>query len=166
MDSETGRTAPAHIDREQLKAELILSSVRMKKIVKNLLCGGITQREFFVLEVLNTKGLKYGNGMYVSVLADTIHVSTPQASRMLKNMEEKGYIRREIDEKNRRNTFVYATEKGKEARIKAQQEMDAFADRVIIRMGVDNVKKLIELFNMSTDIVEDELIKRKDNPNV
>ncbi len=33
MDSETGRTAPAHIDREQLKAELILSSVRMKKIV-------------------------------------------------------------------------------------------------------------------------------------
>ena len=85
---------------------------------------------------------------------------------MLKNMEEKGYIRREIDEKNRRNTFVYATEKGKEARIKAQQEMDAFADRVIIRMGVDNVKKLIELFNMSTDIMEDELIKRKDNPNV
>ncbi len=166
MDSETGRTAPGQIDREQLKEELILSSGRMKKIVKSLLCGGITQREYFVLEVLNTKGLKYGSGMYVSALADMIHVSMPQASRMLKNMEEKGYIRREIDENNRRNTFVYATEKGKEARIEAQREMDAFADRVIIRMGVENVKKLIELFNMSTDIMEEELLKRKENPNV
>lgn len=166
MDSETGKTAQNHIDREQLKKELISSSVKMKKIVKNLLCGGITQREYFVLEVLNAKGLNCENGMYVSVLADTIQVSMPQASRMLKNMEEKGYIRREIDENNRRNTFVYITGKGIESRIQAQQEMDAFVDRVIIRMGADNIRKLIELFNMSTDIMEEELLKRKENPDV
>ncbi len=140
MDSETGRTAPAHIDREQLKAELILSSVRMKKIVKNLLCGGITQREFFVLEVLNTKGLKYGNGMYVSVLADTIHVSTPQASRMLKNMEEKGYIRREAVEGDARLKRIFLTEQGKETAARTKTMIEQIEHRVLEGIGKEELE--------------------------
>lgn len=166
MDSEEGRTAEMHIEIEQLKEGFISSSIRMKKIVKQILCGGITQREYFVLEILNKKELNCKNGMYVSALADTIRISMPQASRMLKNMEEKGYIRREIDENNRRNTFVYITMKGMEVRIRAKQEMDTFVDCIIKRMGEDNIRKLTELFNMSANIIEDELLKRKENQNV
>lgn len=165
LDSDVSGTTGEHMDKEQLKKEIMSASFRMKKAAKDLLCGGITRKEFFVLEVLSAKGLSCENGIYVSELADHIRISMPQASRMLKNMEEKGYIRREIDENNRRNTFVYTTEKGTEARIKAKQEMDDLVDCIIVEMGEENVRKFIELFNMSADSME-EVLKRKENQDV
>ncbi len=166
LDSDVSRTTGKQIDKEQLKKEIITASFEMKKVAKSLLCGGVTRKEFFVLEVLNMKKIGCENGMYVSELAEHIKISMPQASRMLKNMEEKGYIRREIDENNRRNTFVHTTEKGAEARIKAKQEMDSFVDSIITEMGEQNIRKLIELINLSANIMEKEALKRKENQDV
>ena len=58
------------------------------------------------------KDTNYGR-IKMSVLAKKIDISTQSLSRMIKGLEEKGYLKREVDESDRRNTYVLFTEKGK-----------------------------------------------------
>ena len=75
-------------------------------------------------------------------------------------MEEKGLIRREVDKNNRRNTYVYLTDKGLESREMAAKAMDDFTGRVMKRMGDENVEMLISLIQKMTSIMEEELAEK------
>lgn len=69
---------------------------------------------------------------------------------MLRSMEEKGYVERRVDEKDRRNTRVSITPDGKEAEQQVRRQMQEFITGVIERLGEERTKELIHLMNRYT----------------
>ena len=53
-------------------------------------------------------------GQILTELAEGLHVSMQSISRTLKSLENKGYIVREVDSDNRRNTLIKLSKKGNE----------------------------------------------------
>lgn len=147
------------MSEKNLKEEFMRVSHRMRRLNMSHVFSDVSQGEFFTLEMLRKFQQRNGDsrGVIVSDLARSLRVSPPAASRTLKNMEEKGLIRREVDKNNRRNTYVYLTEKGMESRDMASKAMEDFTGRVMKRMGDENVEMLISLIQKMTTIMEEEL---------
>ena len=74
-------------------------------------------------------------------------------------MEEKNLIERRIDRDDRRNTYIVLTEVGEAARHRTTARLSTFLDRVVDRMGLENVQTMIDLWNQFSEIVEDERAK-------
>lgn len=147
------------MSEKNLKEEFMRVSHRMRRLNMSHVFSDVSQGEFFALEMLRKFQQRNGDsrGVIVSDLARSLRVSPPAASRTLKNMEEKGLIRREVDKNNRRNTYVFLTEKGMESRDMASKAMEDFTGRVMKRMGDENVEMLISLIQKMTTIMEEEL---------
>lgn len=120
---------------------------------------GLTQGEFFGLSMLREHLKNHPEGMHVRELAQRARVSPPGASRMLRTMEEKGLIERRVDRNDRRNTYITLTEGGEEAWRRTTERLSTFLDRVVDRMGLENVQTMIDLWNRFADILEDERAK-------
>ena len=76
---------------------------------------------------------------------------------MIGVLETKGYIIRDVDKEDRRNTYVYLTELGTKARRKNEIQMNKVMQRIMMRMGENNMNELIILWNQLADIMEEEL---------
>lgn len=95
-------------------------------------------------------------GIYVSDFADQLHITPPTASKMLKQMEEQGWLCRTVNRNNRRNTFISLTEAGQELLAAEQERCAAMGDRIIRRMGKENAAALLAGLNRMVDLIEEE----------
>ena len=123
--------------------------------------GGLTKGEFFLLEMLfvRRRSSPESKGMYVSELAERMGVSPPAVSRMLRFTERKGYLSREVDREDRRNTYVVLSPAGEEAYAAMERRALDFAGRVVDRMGTEDTARLVELMTRVSEIVHEELAK-------
>ena len=99
----------------------------------------------------------------ISNIADNLHVSSPAISRTITSLENKGYVERNIDKLNRRNTLVRLTENGS---CVFQNECDRiylFMNNVVERMGEDKLNELFILSNELLENVEKEIKSREKN---
>ena len=117
----------------------------------------LTKGEFLILEMLiRHRGARSNpEGMYVSRLVNDTHATGPAVSRILRLLEEKGYIERYADKADRRNTFINITKEGDAAWERAANTMRQFLCRVIDRMGHQEMTELICLWNRLIDAVDD-----------
>lgn len=141
---------------EALKTELMRAAHRHRRINIGLLFSGLPQGEFFLLELLY-KADQGGAALCVSDLAGSLKIAPPAVSRMLRDLECKGLVRREVDRTDRRNTRVSLTGEGHQAWECAAVRLDEFSNRVISRMGEGDVKSLIALWNRMSDLMDEEL---------
>ncbi len=92
--------------------------------------------------------------MLASDIAKRLRITAPAVSKMLRSMEEKGYVERRVDEKDRRNTRVSITPDGKEAEQQVRAgRCEEFITGVIERLGEERTKELIHLMNRYTEIM-------------
>lgn len=116
---------------------------------------GISKMEFFALQAIGGYQHKTGlPGIYVSELAHNLKIASSQTSRMLKTLEERELIARKADVRDRRNTCVFLTEKGKQICRETQVSMKRYMERVMQTMGEERVEELIELCNELADVME------------
>ena len=75
---------------------------------------GVTQPEYLILTALHVhhQEVPDSQGIYVSALGEELSVSVSMISKLLRVLEEKGWILRTVDKNSRRNTFVTLTELG------------------------------------------------------
>ena len=149
------------MEHKEIQKELCQALHRFGKLNTGQLIEmeGLTQGEFFGLSMLREHLKEHPEGMHVRELADKARVSPPRVSRMLRDMEEKGLIERRIDRDDRRNTYIVLTETGEAARQRTTARLSTFLDRVVDRMGLENVQTMIDLWNRFSDILEDERAK-------
>ena len=69
----------------------------------------LTERQFFAI-----KKMAEIDKMELKNLSKVLHVSTSSLCILLNKLVEQGYVYREEDKKDRRNTFYVITEKGRE----------------------------------------------------
>lgn len=149
---------------EELRDQLIMTQHRLIKTHKELRFFEMGKSEIIMLDVILKKEQieKNMRGVYVSEIARGLNVSVPAVSKMLRSLEEKEYIERKVNPKDRRSTIVSVTLKGKEAHKRVFREMDIFLERVIERFGEANVKELVHLLKRYTEIIGEESKRMKD----
>ena len=145
--------------------DFIRTAHRYGKLNKNVEVGELSNGEFMMLQMIhfNSEEINGNPGIGVSDLAKKLHVSVPAVSRMLRSLDEKELIARDILKDDRRNTYVYLTEEGKKARDEAQKVADDYFDCVVSRLGEEKMETLLEIWGELVEILEDEKKNRKKN---
>lgn len=142
-----------------LQRAFMLATQRFRRMHLTGSFSGLPKGAFFALEMISRYQALHpeAEGMYVSDLAAKLQVSMPSTSRTLKMLEQKGYIVRQVNPENRRNTFIRLTPEGAEVLGVTKKQAHDFAARVICRMGAADMRQAIDLFNRLIDIMETEM---------
>lgn len=96
-------------------------------------------------------------GIRVSELARESDLPMPAVSRILASLEKKGVIERHADPEDRRSTFVYISEKGKQESDRINRVLNQFFGRVTERFGEEETRMYTELTHRLTTILEEEI---------
>ena len=117
-----------------------------------------SQSEFLVMCAVKRLCIdQNGNSFGVSDIAECLHVSSPAISRTISSLEKKGYVERNIDRMNRRNTIVTLTEKGGCIFSDECDRIYLFLNNVFKRMGENKLNALLELSHELLDNFNNEL---------
>lgn len=119
----------------------------------------ITRAEFFTMSMIMDKGEE--GKITISELAVKAHVLPPAMSRTLRGLENKGYVERNVNKSDRRNTYVELTEEGKAITLRTRETMCDFGRAVMEQVDEEEIKRLISYLNNIYVIAEKEIKARK-----
>ncbi|MDF2472368.1 MAG: transcriptional regulator, MarR family [Anaerocolumna sp.] len=105
-------------------------------------------------------------GVKVGDLSEVVHSTKSATSKMLRSVEDKGYIERVVDKNDRRVVYVKLSEKGEKIvkdTIKTKRE---FANRTIQKLGEEDSRDLIRLMRkfylaMEEVLADKEMTERR-----
>ena len=83
--------------------------------------------------------------------------------RMLKSLEERGLIRREVDDNDKRFVRIYLTDEGRAKREMAREGVILFNNMIREKIPLDKLVVFFEVMNDINRIVEEENAKIKAN---
>ncbi len=139
-----------------LKEQLIRSMFRFKRVGAALRPRmDISMGEIALMKGIEDKACHSGKNSIVSTVQDSLHVTKPAISQMYNALEKKGYIIREINTDDRRKIVATLTPKGREILKCMMETADSMLNEIITRLGEEDTKQLIKLFNRLVDISED-----------
>lgn len=119
----------------------------------------ISRTDFFVMCTIMDKG---ENGQItISELASRAKMLPSAISRTLKGLEERGYVERNINKNDRRNTYVELTAEGERLTEEARQIMADFGKSVMAQVDGEDMKRLISYLDNIYHIAEKEIENKK-----
>ena len=95
-------------------------------------------------------------GTPATKIAPALGLEARSLTRMLKSLEDKKWIRREIDEDDRRVVNVYLTEEGKRKRDFARQGVILFNNAIYEKIGEEKLNIFFEVMNNINEIVNND----------
>ena len=142
-------------DSNQLKRSFINVLFKVKKIdVCDHSDMSLPIGEMVVLRRLFSDDGNEENSMNTSEIHQNLYMSKPAVSQILNSLEDKGYIRRYIDTKDRRRILVSATPKAYEALKLTEGEVDKKINRIVKEFGEENMMILIKQLAALCDIYD------------
>lgn len=99
----------------------------------------------FEMEILSCVRKGGDKGVRVSEIAKSLFTTSPNISRLLKVLEKDGKVYREVDEQDRRNTFVHITDKGIEYFLHNRKTICEFMFGVINCLSDEELSKYSEI---------------------
>ncbi len=94
-------------------------------------------------------------GTPATKIAPALGLEPRSLTRMLKSLDEKGWIRRETDEDDKRVVKVFLTEEGKKKRDIARQGVIEFNTQVIKTVGEPALKEFINTLSKISKVVDE-----------
>lgn len=144
---------------DKLYEELFRSMNQFRKLKFAEMFPMISRTDFFVMCTIMDKG---ENGQItISELASRAKMLPSAISRTLKGLEERGYVERNINKNDRRNTYVELTEAGRQLTEEARQTMSDFGKSVMSQVDEADMKRLISYLDNIYHIAEKEIENRK-----
>ena len=132
---------------------------QFKKLNVSSIISGLSNSEFNAMGAILAMG---ENGQITTTeLAVKTRTLPPAVSRTLRGLEEKGYVERKTDTKDRRNTYVSLTEKGWEKAGEIKETMHDFGTSVISQMSGEELELMVRNLNKIYEISEKEIAARK-----
>jgi MarR family transcriptional regulator, organic hydroperoxide resistance regulator len=95
-------------------------------------------------------------GTPATKIAPALGLEARSLTRMLKSLEDKKWIRREIDEDDRRVVNVFLTEEGKRKRDFARQGVILFNDAIYEKIGEEKLNIFFEVMQSINEIVNND----------
>lgn len=97
--------------------------------------------EMFALHYLDTTG----KDVLPSELTKKMHVSSARTAATLKSLEEKGWITRRLDDRDKRKVLVSLTEEGKEEAKKNHEHMIEKISQMLEALGEEDARHLVRI---------------------
>ena len=144
--------------KEQLEFLNIMTELRKLNISSML--PEITMGEFDILKRIEDVKGEDGRAR-ISCVVRSMCMPPPAISRAMGIPETKGYIRRDVDRRDRRNTLVEITASGEALIKEVDAIMEEFADAVFGNMGEDIMQKLNAYLRQFAETSKAEVAKRK-----
>ncbi|MCI6538018.1 MarR family winged helix-turn-helix transcriptional regulator [uncultured Eubacterium sp.] len=125
----------------------------------------LNKGEFVLMNGIYHVQKKIGSehGVKMSDLAEYTHALPPAVSRSIKALEQKGYVRRFVDAKDRRNTLVEITDSGQEVLQESNEIMDEFIRRVFEKTDKEEMARLVSYIYQQYDLAKEELEKIRES---
>ena len=126
------------LEPEEVQAAKLINAMHIfSKINIGTVLGKLSQTEYLVIYFVRKHGEYDGhcnNGVNVTSL-----------SRILRSLEEKGFIRRITNSKNRRETYISLTDTGREIYLRDRETASLLYKAVEEKMGKDEIRELVRL---------------------
>ena len=101
-------------------------------------------------------------GVQLRDLSDMLKISLPAISKKIKTLEEKGYVERTVDPKDRRIAYVRLTAQGNAAVEKTQELINLRSDKICKKLGEEESAQLIVLLNKMKTCIQEVLIEEEE----
>ena len=141
---------------DKLYEELFRSMNQFRKLKFSEMFPEVCKTDYFVLCTIMDKG---ENGQIT--ISELAKMLPPAISRTLKGLEERGYVERNVNKNDRRNTYVELTEAGRQLTEEARQTMSDFGKSVMSQVDEADMKRLISYLDNIYHIAEKEIEARK-----
>lgn len=149
-----------HMERNVWEALHVFRKLNISSILPHLNKG-----EFVLMNGIYHVQKKSGSehGVKMSELAEYTHALPPAVSRSIKALEEKEYVRRFVDQKDRRNTLVEITEAGQEVLQESNDIMNEFIRRVFEKTDKEEMARLVRYIYQQYELAKEELEKIRES---
>ncbi|MBK6266679.1 MarR family transcriptional regulator [Marivirga sp. S37H4] len=114
---------------------------------------GITTSIGFVLLNINTK-----EGTPATKIAPLMGLESRSLTRMLKSMEEKGFIYKKPDAEDKRSVRIYLTELGVEKKEISRKTVKAFNEAVFNKISPEKLEVFFDVILQINQLIDDKEI--------
>ncbi len=136
--------------------ELMEAMDKVKKIhMFRLQDSPIQKGDYFMLMNIYMNEEGKGCGLSASQISSRQHISRPAVSQAVAALEKKGFVRRETDKDDRRKVWIRLTDEGHKAVKEVNSRFVQFVEEVTERLGEEDTRLLIRLFNRLFCILEE-----------
>ena len=90
-------------------------------------------------------------------IAEFAGVTTSAINQAVKSMLEEGFLRKEVDPSDKRNSQLYLTEKGQDAAKRLIRKLDASDDAITAMLGQEKEAELMALLDKLADFIGKDL---------
>jgi DNA-binding MarR family transcriptional regulator len=119
----------------------LLQSRFHKSFQENYICG-LPKSHFKVLLVLKRSGQQN-----LKTIAEKLEMAVPNASKVLRDLEEKSYINRCIPENNRRVTLFTLSDAGAKLLAEVKETIKTNIENVIVKLDNDDLSRFNDALN-------------------
>lgn len=150
-----------HMDSALLAKEFVKRETSLEEMKDEKLFTKISKKQYIEMNQLKRLISKTEDGKTITVkqVADRLHKSITDVSKIFYGMEEKGLIiwNMRYEEGKRRHTYVEISKHGEELLKEQDEILEEFYSNVLKHFSEDQVFKLIGEFSMFDRIIEEEL---------
>lgn len=116
--------------------------------------------EYIALHIMKETGeleTIYAGKTYLKDLAEKMQLSIRQTSRMVKNLQERGFLNWSHDGNGSEGTYVTITESGKKLLENQEKILKDYYGKVIEKYGKENLLQLLHLMKQLETVMKSEL---------
>ena len=154
---------------KELQSRFFHTCLALKKLHISSILPGINVGDLTTLKTLKHLEQKRiqdeadadGKGVAVSEIVSELQVPAPAVSRSLRSLEEKDYVLRYVNKKDRRNTCVELTGQGEAILEESMEIMSDLGEAVFRQMGEEDMERLLSYFEKLQNVAKEEIEKRK-----
>ncbi|MCL2168877.1 MAG: transcriptional regulator [Defluviitaleaceae bacterium] len=137
-----------------LKQQLVEMLGRLERISLPEFCADVDLTTLGFMRSIAHNFAGGDDNVYMADLPGRLHVSKASISQIASLLESKGYVEREINKTNRRQITITLTNAGQEALSKAEGDFNKLLDDFLDRLGDDDAKEALRLFQRFAEIME------------
>lgn len=123
---------------------------------------GVKQSEFILLVNLKQLITPEAKGVRVSELSSTLHITSAAVTQVINSLEEKGYVERLANPKDRRVVLVRPTSKGGDLINQAYKEHIGYLSDFVGFLGEGDSKELIRLLSLALTYTQGKQREREE----
>ncbi|MCD8132617.1 MAG: hypothetical protein LUE19_02030 [Clostridiales bacterium] len=127
----------------------------------NLVFRDISMADYMILAKLGHR-MGFNNPetrVYLSEISKELDRPINRISQMVQNLQDKGYVYWEHDQEQRKGTYIYISETGREAMIRQQEILRKYYGNVVERLGQETVVQILDMMLQLETVMEEEAKK-------
>ena len=119
------------------------------------------QSEYKMLGVIERELMKQNMeqvnlpGVPISKLSKLLLHSKPATSRILRSLEEKGFIIRIPSKTDRRTVYVTLSETGRKENQEIEKQVNSYINKILRELGPNDTEELLRLMDRLSEVVTD-----------